>query len=151
MIDLRTINRDYPVPHPNNMLEEDVDRIKDSFDKIDFDVNDLYGVTNQSIEDAQSGTYWFGTSTGTGLAYEVNLNPVPTALNMGKFIYMKAHAKNSGPATVKVNSLNLKFVKKIDGSDLKQGDIPENGIVTLVYDGVNFQLVSSAMDKEQMG
>jgi hypothetical protein len=151
MIDQRTINRNYPVPHPDNMLDEDVSRIKDSFEKIDIDVNDLYGTTTQSIEDAQSGAYWFGSSTGTGASYEINLNPAPTTLNMGMFIYMKAHAKNSGSATVNVNSLGVKNVKKIDGSDLKQGDIPENGIVTLVYDGTNFQLVSSAMDKEQTG
>jgi hypothetical protein len=151
MIDQRTVNRDYPVPHPDNMLDEDVTRIKDSFEKIDIDVNDLYGTTTQSIEDAQSGAYWFGSSTGTGMAYEINLNPAPTALNMGMFIYMKAHSKNLGSATVKVNSLDPKIIKKIDGSDLKQGDIPENGIVTLVYDGINFQLVSSAMDKEQTG
>jgi hypothetical protein len=151
MIDQRTTNRNYPVPHPDNMLDEDVSRIKDSFEKIDIDVNDLYGTTTQSIEDAQSGAYWFGSSTGTGASYEINLNPAPTTLNMGMFIYMKAHAKNSGSATVNVNSLGVKNVKKIDGSDLKQGDIPENGIVTLVYDGTNFQLVSSAMDKEQTG
>jgi hypothetical protein len=151
MIDQRTVNRNYPVPHPENMLDEDVSRIKDSFEKIDIDVNDLYGTTTQSIEDAQSGAYWFGSSTGTGAAYEINLNPTPTALNIGMFIYMKAHAKNLGSATVKVNSLDSKIIKKIDGSDLKQGDIPESGIVTLVYDGLNFQLVSSAMDKEQTG
>jgi len=151
MIDQRTINRDYPVPHPDNMLDEDVTRIKDSFEKIDIDVDDLYETTAQSIEDAQSGTYWFGSSTGTGTAYEISLNPVPTALNIGMFIYMKAHAKNLGSATVKINTLDPKNIKKIDGSDLKHGDIPENGIVTLVYDGINFQLVSSAMDKEQTG
>jgi len=77
MIDQRTTNRNYPVPHPDNMLDEDVTRIKDSFEKIDIDVNDLYGTATQFSEDAQSGTYWFGSSTGTGTAYEISLNPVP--------------------------------------------------------------------------
>jgi hypothetical protein len=62
---------------------------------------------------------------------------------------MKAHAKNSGPATVDVNSLGVKNVKKIDGSDLKQGDIPLDGVITLVYDGAQFQLANSAVDREQ--
>ncbi len=151
MIDQKTINREYPVPHPDNMLEEDVTRIKDSFEKIDIDVNGLYGTTTQFSEDAQSGTYWFGDSMGTGAAYLINLVPSPTALVKGMFIHMKAHVKNSGPATVDVNSLGVKNIKKIDGSDLKQGDIPENGVITLVYDGTNFQLANSAMDKEQTG
>ena len=73
MIDQKTANREYPVPHPDNMLEEDVTRIKDSFEKIDIDVNDLYGTTTQFGEDAQSGTYWFGDSTGTGTNYLINL------------------------------------------------------------------------------
>jgi hypothetical protein len=151
MIDQKTINREYPVPHPDNLLEEDVSRIKDSFEKIDIDVNDLYGTTTQFGEDAQTGTYWFGDSTGTGTAYLINLTPSPTNLVKGMFIHIKAHVKNSGPATVDVNSLGVKNIKKIDGSDLKQGDIPENGVITLVYDGTNFQLANSAMDKEQTG
>ncbi len=151
MIDQKTINREYPLPHPDNMLEEDVDRIKDSLEKIDVDINDLYGTTTLSVVDAQSGTYWYAVSTGTGAAYEINLNPAPTALNNGKFIHMKAHIKNSGPATVKVNSLDPKNVKRIDGSDLKPGDIPTDGLITLIYDGINFQLANSSMDKEQTG
>lgn len=45
------------------MLDEDVTRIKDSFEQIDTDVNDLYGTTTQFSQDAQSGGYWFGSST----------------------------------------------------------------------------------------
>jgi hypothetical protein len=151
MIDQKTINREYPVPHPDNMLEEDVSRIKDSFEKIDIDVNDLYGTTTQSIENAQSGTYWYAVSTGTGSAYEINLTPPPTALVKGMFIHMKSHVKNSGPVTVDVNSLGVKNIQKIDGSDLKQGDIPVDGVITLIYDGTQFQLANSAVDKEQTG
>jgi hypothetical protein len=149
MIDQKTVNREYPVPHPDNMLEEDVNRIKDSFEKIDVDVNDLYASTSQQEQDAQSGAYWFGDSTGNGAAYEVNLTPPATALNEGMFVYVKAHVANTGPATINVNSLGQKNIKKIDGSDLKSGDIPVDGLVTLVYDGTNFQLANSVVDNEQ--
>ncbi len=149
MIDQKTINREYPVPHPDNMLEEDVSRIKDSFEKIDVDVNDLFASTTQLTGNAQSGSYWFGDSTGTGAAYEISLTPPVTVLSEGMFVYMKTHTTNTGPATINVNSLGSKSIKKIDGSDLKSGDIPTDGLVTLVYDGTDFQLANSVVDSEQ--
>jgi hypothetical protein len=149
MIDQKTINREYPVPHPDNMLEEDVTRIKDSFEKIDVDVNDLFASTTQLTGNAQSGSYWFGDSTGNGTAYELNLTPPATALSEGMFVYVKADVVNTGPATINVNSLGQKNIKKIDGSDLKPGDIPADGLVTLMYDGTNFQLANSVVDNEQ--
>ncbi len=149
MIDQKTVNREYPMPHPDNMLEDDVTRIKDSFDKIDIDVNDLYTSADQLNQNTQAGAYWFADSTGSGAAYNVTLNPAPTVLSEGLFVYMKAHTTNTGPATGDVNSLGVKSIKKIDGSDLKQGDIPESGIVTLVYDGTDFQLANSTTDNEQ--
>jgi hypothetical protein len=63
-------------------------------------------------KNAKSGAYWFGSSTGTGMAYEINLNPVPTGLKIGMLIYMKAHAKNFGSATVKVNSVQKIILEK---------------------------------------
>ncbi len=148
MLDEKTINRNYPLPHPDNMLEEDVARIKDSFEQIDLDVNDLLGTTTQLIEDVQSGSYWYGISTGTSSSYEVILNPVPTVLNAGIFIRIKAHVQNTGIATINVNSLGVKNIKRIDGSDLKQGDIPQDALVTLIYDGINFQLTNAIADPE---
>jgi hypothetical protein len=148
MPDERTINRNYPLPHPDNMLEEDVNRIKDSFEQIDLDVNDLLITTAQSSEDLQAGSYWYGISTGTSSAYEVILNPVPTVLNAGMFIRIKAHIQNTGLATISVNFLGIKSIKRIDGTDLKQGDIPQNALVTLIYDGVNFQLTNAIADPE---
>jgi hypothetical protein len=148
MLDERTINQNYPLPHPDNMLEEDVTRIKDSFEQIDLDIDDLFRTTTQSSEDLQSGSYWYGVSTGTGSAYEVVLNPTPTTLNAGMFIRMKAPLQNTGLATINVNSLGIKSIKRIDGNDLKQSDIPQNGLVTLIYDGVNFELTNAIADPE---
>ncbi len=149
MIDQKTANRDYSIPHPDNLLEEDVTRIKDSFEKIDIDVDDLYTSATQLGTDAQSGAYWFSNSTGSGAAYQISLTPPPTALTEGMFVFMKAHEANAGSATIDVNALGAKTIKKIDGSDLKSGDIPANGLITLVFDGTNFQLSNSAVDNEQ--
>ncbi len=148
MINQTTTHRNYPLPHPDNMLEEDVIRIKDSFEQIDIDVNDLYGITGQSEEDIQSGSYWYFVSTGTGSAYEASLTPIPSSLTAGMPIHMKAHAQNTGSATINVNSLGIKNIKRTNGNDLKPGDIPKNSLVTLIYDGVNFQLINAITDPE---
>ncbi len=103
-----------------------------------------------SSENIQSGSFWHATSTGSGFAYEVVLNPVPSSLVSGLFINMKAHAENTGAATLNVNSLGAKSIKKIDGSDLKSGDIPTNALVTLVYDGTNFQITNLTPSNEEL-
>jgi hypothetical protein len=135
-------------------LKEDALRIKGSFEDIDTDVNDLYATSTSlstQIDDLAAGSFWQGISTGTGANYDVDLNPPATSLSFGLFIHMKAHAQNIGSATLNVNSLGAQSIKKIDGSDLKSGDIPANAVVTLIYDGTNFQLANSALDSEQAG
>jgi hypothetical protein len=157
MIDQQTANRAYPLPHPDNMMDEDVSRIKDSFEKIDLDVNDLYGTTTSLSTDitsftqeAQLGAYSHALSTGSGAAYEVSLSPAPTALTTGHALHMKAHAKNTGPATLDVNGLGPKSIKKIDGSDLETGEILQDAACFLFYDGTNFQLINPRADSEQI-
>ncbi len=152
MFDDRTIYRNYSLPNSKNKLKEDALRIKDSFEKADIDINDLYGIStglSTQIDNLTTGSVWQGLSTGTGANYDVDLNPPATSLSFGLFIHMKAHVQNTGPATLNVNSLGAQSIKKIDGSDLKQGDIPEDAVVTLIYDGTNFQLATSALDSEQ--
>ncbi len=148
MIDDKTVHRNYSLPNPNNLLEEDVIRIKDSFEQIDIDVDDLYSTTTQFIQTAQSGSFWYGLSTGAGSAYEVTLTPVPLTLNEGMIIRMQAHVQNTGPSSINVNSLGIKNIKRTDGSDLRQGDIPQNALVTLIYDGISFQLINTPTDSK---
>jgi hypothetical protein len=157
MIDQKTVNRDYPLPHADNKLREDVVRISDAFVDIDTDVNDLYTTTGTlsseaiaAIQNTQNGTLWHADSTGNGSAYEVILNPIPTVLNSGLIVHMKAHSQNTGPATLNANSLGTKAIKKTDGSDLKSGDILSGSFCFLLYDGTNFQLINPKMDQTQM-
>ncbi len=97
----------------------------------------------QSIPTAaniQSGSLWYALSTGTTTAYQLTLNPVPISINVGLFVHMKAHATNTGSATLNINSMGAKTVKTSDGSDLKLGDIKANSLYRLIYDGTNFIL-----------
>ncbi len=157
MIDQETVNRAYPLPHPDNMMEDDVTNIIDSFEKIDLDVNDLYETTTSLSSDltsakttVQAGSSLQASSTGSGTAYEINLTPAPTALTFGLVIHMIAHVQNAGPATLDVNGLGTKVIKKIDGNDLKSRDILTGEACFLFYDGTNFQLINPKADQEQI-
>jgi hypothetical protein len=160
MIDQKTVNRDYPLPHADNKLREDVVRINDAFVNIDTDVNDLYATTGtlstalstqvaSLTKDTQNGSLLYADSTGDGTAYQVVLNPAATVLNTGLLIHMKAHVQNTGPATLNVNSLGIKAIKNTDGSDLKAGDIVSGSACFLFYDGIYFQLINPKMDQVQ--
>ena len=96
------------------------------------------------------GSHWYAESTGSSNAYVVSLNPSLGSLSTGLVIYMKANFANTNSATVNVDGLGAKTIKKMDGSNLLEGDIPLNAIANLVYDGSNFQLtsVSPSADEE---
>lgn len=46
-----TVKRNYPLPHPDNKLSEDVGRISDAFSKVDDDVDALDVRTQQMQQD----------------------------------------------------------------------------------------------------
>jgi len=91
-------------------------------------------------DNVQLGSLWYALSTGTSTAYQLTLTPVPASLNAGFFVHMKAHATNTGPATLDVNSIGVKIIKTGEGNDLKTEDIKINSIYRLIYDGTNFIL-----------
>lgn len=89
---------------------------------------------------AQSGSIVYGADNGSTDAYAVNLDPAITSYTIGLTVRFKANTVNTGIATLNVNSLGAKTIKKFANQDLASGDIPAGGIVTVVYDGANFQL-----------
>ncbi len=110
-------------------------------------------LAQQSIPSAlnvQSGTYWHALSTGSGSAYQVTLNPPLTSLNAGFFVHMKSHIQNSASPTLSINAFGAKPIKKINGSDIQAGEIPINAMITLVYDGTNFQLINSTLSVDEL-
>jgi len=84
----------------------------------------------------------FGADGGSTDTYVVTLSPVPASLTTGLTIVVKFNTLNTGPATINVNSLGAKAIKKFGGGALVTGDIIANQVSILVYDGTNFQLMS---------
>lgn len=75
-------------------------------------------------------------------SYAVTLAPAITAYNAGLVVNFQAGTANTGAATLNVNGLGAKTIKKKYNSDLETGDILANQIITVIYDGTNFQLAS---------
>lgn len=81
--------------------------------------------------------------TGAANAYAVTFSASLTySLAAGAAVPFKAANANTGASTLNANATGAKAIKNIDGSDLWPGQIPANGIVWVMYDGTNYQLLS---------
>lgn len=101
------------------------------------------------VEDAvftQSGLKGlvYAADGGSNDTYAITLAVAPEAYSdiVGLPIAFKANTINTGAATLNVNSLGAKTIKKFNNEDLADGDIEAGQIVTVAYDGTNFQLLS---------
>ena len=82
------------------------------------------------------------TDTGTANAYVIALSPAVTAYAAGQAVTFKAGAASTTASTLNVNGLGVKAIKKLHDQDIASGDIESGSIVTVVYDGTNFQMTS---------
>jgi hypothetical protein len=84
----------------------------------------------------------FGNDGGAANALAVDL-PVPiTTYSPGLHVMVKAGAANTGTATLNVNGLGPVAIKKNGTQNLAAGDIQPNLILSLLFDGTNFQVLS---------
>lgn len=86
-------------------------------------------------------TVYAADSVGTD-AYAVTLSPAPGAYTAGMTVSFKAGTANTGACTLNVNGLGAKTIKKDVSVDLATGEILANQIVTVIYDGTNFQILN---------
>lgn len=101
------------------------------------------GATPGGVAQAvQAGSWVYGVDSGSANALIVTLTPAPMALTAGMELAVKVAADNTGPATINVNGLGLKTVKRYGGAALQGGELIAGGIASLFYDGTNFQIGS---------
>lgn len=102
-------------------------------------VGDGSGLTNLSIP------VTYGPETGVANAYVVTLTPAPTAYTAGMTIKFMAINANTGASTIDVNGLGVKSIKMEDGSNPAGGVIMAGAVVTVVYNGTNFQIDTNGL------
>lgn len=84
------------------------------------------------------------SDTGAVNAYAVSLNAMGAAYFTGMPVVFTPANTNTGASTINVNSLGTKTIKKQGGTaDVAAGDIQSGAVILLVYDGTNFQMLSS--------
>lgn len=81
-------------------------------------------------------------STDTGTVNNIIIADItPTAYKIGQRYRIKAKFANTGACTIKVGTLAITPIKKHVSLDLVTGDILANQIITVIFDGTNFQIV----------
>lgn len=84
----------------------------------------------------------YAADAGANDTYAITLSPVPTSYATGMVVHFKANTANTGACTLNVNSLGAKTIKRDYNVDLDTGDILANQLVSVIYDGTNFQMIS---------
>jgi hypothetical protein len=115
---------------------------------IQTQINSVSGVGSPTASVTQASSLIYGTTGGSADTYTLTLSPAPTT--NPKLILAKFHVANTGASTINVNSLGVVTITKQDGSALSAGDIPLDSMGVLVYDGTNYQIVSSFIADEQV-
>ena len=91
-----------------------------------------------------SGEAYYAESTGSGSPYVVNLTVPPLSVYPnGMVLNFKPSADNVASPTININSLGAKNIVKDGSTPLDAGDIQSGQVVSLIYDGTNFQLFSA--------
>ena len=81
-------------------------------------------------------------SGGSANTYAIALTPAVTAYVAGQVFHFKAANTSTGASTLNVNALGAKNIKKKNDQDIAAGDIEQNAIVSVIYDGTSFQMLS---------
>ena len=110
------------------------------------------GTINQVLTSDGSKPVWGSPSgtnfnyvadTGAANAYVALLSPALASYTAGVLVQFKAANANTTASTLNVNGLGVKTIKKLDGAtDLVANDIKAGQIVTVEYDGTNFQMLN---------
>lgn len=96
------------------------------------------------------GAIWGGTAGGTADALTLTLSPAITAYAAGQVFRFVSSAANTGAATINVNSVGAKNIRKGTGATaLDAGDIPNGALIEVTYDGTQFVLTNAARTEAQ--
>lgn len=94
---------------------------------------------------AQKNEATYGTSTSSPNTYTVTLDPAPEQYTEGMGMLIKfTNANTASVATINANTLGAKNIKRYDGTPLAVGDIADDCIALLIYDGTNFLMMNTA-------
>ncbi len=108
-------------------------------------LNAMNNHRHEGLDQDGSGAIDYAIDTGAANAYIIALTPALQVYTAGMPIWFQAAAANTGAATLNINGLGVKPIKKYGVDTLGAEEIRAGQIVCVVYDGVNFQLLSRGL------
>lgn len=90
----------------------------------------------------QSTAQIYGADAGVSDAYAISMSPTVTGLATGQLINFRANTANTGAATLNVDGLGAVPILKNGATPVDTNDILAGQLVTVIYDGTNFQMQS---------
>jgi hypothetical protein len=90
----------------------------------------------------QQNSLVYAPATGSTDAYAVTLEPAVAAYTTGMIVGFRANLDNTGACTIDVNGIGTRAIMKHFDSPLEGQDIRSGQMVTLMYDGTHFQMLS---------
>lgn len=109
--------------------------------KIDSLANPTAAMNAVNVQTIQNGALVYAAASGTD-NYTVTLAPAVTGYTTGMALNFKVANANTGAVTLNVNGLGQKSVIKNSNLALVANDIKAGQVVTVIYDGTNFQMQS---------
>ena len=132
--------------HDQDLEDNDIESgqiVTVAYDGTNFQMQSQIANVFASKSNVQKNELVYGEPAVGTDSYAYNPSPAFSAYVAGMRLTFKADVANTGAATLNINSLGAKTIKKNYNQDLATGDIVAGQIVEVVYDGTNFQLVSS--------
>lgn len=101
------------------------------------------GVLKSIQQLIQRGQLQYAEDTGTANNIVASLTPAIVEYKPGLKVLIKIAATNTGGACViNLNTLGNKNVKRIDGQNPGENDLPVGALIEFGYDGTNFQIMN---------
>ena len=93
-----------------------------------------------NVDAIQKGYLVYGVATGSSNNFILSLSPPITSYQAGMAFNFISNQRITGPATLNINGLGDIPIKKYVNQPLVGCEILNGQVVTVVYDGTNFQL-----------
>jgi len=98
------------------------------------------GLEHLTIENYQKGKGVSGTAAGTN-TYTLTLTPAITGYALYQTFNVLFTNANTAAATLNIDGQGDVDIKRNGDKDTKEGDIKDGQVLTLMYDGTNFQII----------
>lgn len=95
-----------------------------------------------NAEAVQNNILNYASASGSVNAFAVSILPAPLSYVTGQTVHFKANSTNTGAVTLNLNGLGVRQIKKNYNQDLTSGDIKNGQLVSVMYDGTVFQMLS---------